>query len=101
MSTYELDTLIQLTGTFTAADGVTLVDPTDVFLFLRTPNGLVTQYTTSTTPAITRVSVGVYQIELETTQAGPWIYKWQGTGAVEVTTPDVYITVLPSAVLPG
>lgn len=100
MNRYQLDTLIQLTGTFTAADGFTPVDPTSVFLFVKTPDGVISAYSTSSSPAIAKASDGVYQIELATTQSGPWIYKWQGVGDVTVTTPDVYFTVAASVLVP-
>lgn len=99
VNTYQLDTLIQLGNTFTEADGVTVIDPTAVLLFITTPNGVETEYTSATTPAITRVSEGIYSLQIQTTQAGPWIYNWQGTGAVEITTGDQYFQVSQSAVL--
>ena len=101
VNTYQLDTLIQLTGTFTGTDGVTPVDPTTVLLFVQTPDGIVTEYTSGTTPAITKVSTGVYQFQIQVTQSGPWVYKWQGTGAVVITSPDVYFAVAQSAAISG
>lgn len=97
MNTYQLETVIEITGNFFAADGVTPVDPSAVYLFVRTPDGIITEYSGG---QITQVSMGVYSFSLETTQAGPYIYKWQGTGAVEITSPDVYFTVAQSALEP-
>lgn len=101
MNTYQLDTLIQLDTTFTQSDGVTVIDPTTVLLFIQTPDGVVAEYTTSTTPGIMKVSTGIYYLQIEVSQSGPWIYKWQGTGAVNITSPDVYFQVNQSAVLSG
>lgn len=99
MNTYNLDTLIQLGNTFTEADGVTVIDPTTVLLFITTPDGAETEYTSTTAPAVMRVSEGVYSLQIQTTQAGPWIYNWQGTGTVEITTGDQYFQVNQSATL--
>ena len=97
MSTYQFDTLVKLTTTFTEKDGVTPVDPTTVTLYIKTPDGTVTAYTGG---EITRVSTGVYTYEITTSQVGRWIYKWQGTGACEITSPDVFLVVAGSNAMP-
>jgi hypothetical protein len=98
VNVYQLDTTIQLNTTFYQSDGVTPVDPSAVNLYIRDPTGAVTEYTGG---SITRVDVGVYTFALEPSMSGIWIYKWQGTGAVEITSPDVYFEVEPSAALTG
>jgi hypothetical protein len=99
LNTYQIDTLVQLSTTFTAADGVTPIDPDTALLFIQTPAGIVSEYTATSTPPVVRESTGSYQLQILVDQPGPWIYKWQGTGDVEITSPDVYFMVAQSAVL--
>ena len=98
---YQLDTTVQLNGTFTEADGVTLVDPTTVTIAVQDPTGVITEYTVVTTPAVVRVSTGIYYLQIEPTISGVWIYKWQGAGVLNVTSPDTYFTVQPSVLIAG
>jgi hypothetical protein len=93
VNTYQIDTLVQLQTTFTSADGVTLVDPETVTLYAQTPDGVVAEYTPN------RVSVGLYQYAIRVNQFGPWVYKWQGAGVVEVTSADVYFVVAESVLI--
>lgn len=97
MNVYDLDTLIELTGTFTTSAGAP-INPTTVTLRLRTPDGIVTTYTGA---QLGNPAVGVFTLDFQATQSGPHIYKWQGAGNVEITNPDAYFSVNPSAVLAG
>lgn len=90
---YQLDTLVELQATFTGAGAP--ADPGYVTIFIKTPDGVVNEYEAS------RIGVGVYEFQIVTDQSGPWIYKWEGTLPVEVTSPDVYCIVQASAVLVG
>ncbi len=47
-----------------------------VVLTLTAPDG------TATTPAVTHAATGVYQVTVVPDATGPWIYRWQVTGAV-------------------
>ncbi len=98
MNTYDLDTTVLITTGFTMTDNVTPIDPTAVFLFIQSPDGIVTSYTGG---QIDHPSTGNFTMELQTDQSGPYIYKWQGTGAVDITSPDQYFLVQKSAVLVG
>lgn len=92
MNNYQLDSEVELSGTFTSVEDGSLLDPTEITLFVKSPNGIVNSYTTG----IQRVSMGIYTYDIVVDQAGPWIYKWQGKGNVEVTTSDTYFQVVPS-----
>lgn len=92
MNSYQLNTLIQLQATFKGANGV-VADPTAVSVSIRTPDDVINDYSP------TRVSVGVYTYDVLLNQPGPWIYNWQGTGVVEITSGDVYLQVQRSAIL--
>lgn len=88
MNTYDIDTLVTLTTTFTLSDGVTPVDPDTVTLYIRDPDGLIIE------PSATRISAGNYSADVLLSKAGAWIYKFRGTGTVEITSPDVNMLVL-------
>jgi hypothetical protein len=95
---YKLDTLIELSSAFTLNDGVTPVDPTVVTLRVLTPDGVETIYDQN---ALTRIGVGVWTFDLITTQSGPYIYNWQGSGNIDVTSGDTYFSVAQSATIAG
>lgn len=97
MNLYDIDTLMQLSVTFIDLSGAP-VDPTVVNLFLLDPNGNSTELTGG---AIAHDGTGLFHYQM-TPQAnvpagessvGVWTYKWQGTGAAEITSPDTYFRV--------
>lgn len=88
---YELNTLVRMWAAFTDLSGVP-ADPTAVLIFLRHPDG------TQSSPPITRAGVGSYYADMETSAPGTWIYKWQGTGTIEVMSPDTKIVVKPTSI---
>ena len=93
---YDFDTLITITGTFVAADGVTPVDPSTVTLYVRSPDGVRAQYTGG---ALLKVSTGVYSYQVLASQTGRWSYKWVGSGSYAVSSPDVWFSVNQSTTL--
>jgi hypothetical protein len=97
-NTYEIDTTIELMGTFANALTGAAVDPTDVTLFIRDPEGDITQHANG---QLTRVGVGVYTFLITVSVHGVWTYKWQGTGAVVVTSPDTALNVNQSIFISG
>jgi hypothetical protein len=78
MNTYDIASLVQLTGTFKNAAG-TLTDPSAVTCTVRDPAGAVT------TPAASRASAGVWTATVDLTGATPgvWNYRFSGTGTVQ------------------
>lgn len=68
-------TELNLIGTFTDANGV-LVDPTEVLLNIKDPNGTVSQVTT------TRTSVGVYTAPFVFSIIGTYAIQYLGNGNV-------------------
>lgn len=99
--TYQIDTLLMLSANFFAAGGVIPADPGAVTLIIQDPTGANTTYTNASSPAIVKVSTGVYTFEFAPAKSGQWIYKWQGASPVEVTSPDTYFTVAQSALIAG
>lgn len=98
MNTYDIDTDVLVSSAFTQADGVTPVDPTTVTLIYLDPNG---KKTTVAMGDLTKLSTGVFTSTINANVSGVWLYKFQGTGNVEVTTPDTPFQVNPSQLLPG
>jgi hypothetical protein len=100
MERYEIDTLVNLQATFTLADGVTPADPTTVTVYVRNPAGTLLTYTYAAGD-VTRTSAGSYAYSLYCAASGKWSYKWQGAGAIEVTSPDTAFQVNRSTLIPG
>lgn len=80
---YQIDTEVQLLGTFANATTGAPADPTTVTLYLEDPSGTVT-----TPTSIIKVSVGNYAYAFTPSGPGWWTYKWQGVGAVVATSKD-------------
>ena len=87
-NTYEIDTEVEFGATFTVEGTGVPIDPTTVVLFVKSPDGVTSTYT-----GLTRTGVGVYAFDLTLDQSGTYVYKWQGKGSVEVTSPDTYLRV--------
>jgi hypothetical protein len=100
MGTYDIDTTIQLTGTFANALTGQLADPTTITLYVQPPEGPPQQYVYGSS-AIVRTAQGTYAFILTPSESGIWTYKWQGTGAVSVTSPDTTFTVRQSQLISG
>ena len=83
MNVYPVQGTVRLTVTFTdpLANNAP-VDPTAVVLTLTLPDQ------TQQTPAPVRDGVGAYHCDTTVSQAGVWIYSWQGTGAVIASSGD-------------
>lgn len=96
MNTYQLDEAVVLGASFGNATGAP-TNPTTTTLYVQTPDGVVANLTGNVTLA--NPSAGNFTTTLITDQAGPWIYKWAGTGTVEITSPDQYFQVNQSALI--
>lgn len=77
-NSYDIGSLVQVTGTFKNASGV-LTDPSTVVCTVEDPAGNVT------TPATTKQSTGIWyaQIDLTGAVAGLWWYRFAGTGTCQ------------------
>lgn len=80
-SEYEVGTEVRLTVTFRNFEGV-VTDPTAVALQIKEPDGVLTAYAYPPAGTITKVSAGVYAAQVLLDKSGPWLYRWEGTGAV-------------------
>jgi hypothetical protein len=99
MGTYDIDTQIQIVGSFASLITGLPADPTIVTLYIMDPDG---NEMTQTFPGnLTKTDIGSYSWAFNVTISGDWTYKWQGVGAVIVTSPDTKFTVRPSVFIPG
>lgn len=94
MNKYQLDTVIQLTGTFYNVALNQLADPTMVVVIIEDPQGNVTVNDSG----VGHPSLGVYTFDFVPSGPGIWLYKWQGTGLVIATSKDTRFVVQKSYV---
>ena len=84
-NSYDRGDLVRLRAEFKNAAG-TLTNPTAVVLRVKDPAGAVT------TPVTTTGAAGVYEHDLSLTLEGTWIYRFEGTGAVQAAEEgEVYV----------
>lgn len=69
----------RITETFTDFDGE-LTDPDSISCNVRTPSGVTTTYSYPSTQ-LSKISKGIYALDLPLTEAGDYRFKWNGTGA--------------------
>lgn len=72
---YLIGNRVRLSAAFTDING-TASDPTVASLTVKAPDG------TTTTPSPTKDSVGNYHADIDVGMAGPWAYRWAGSGAL-------------------
>ena len=99
MANYEIDTLVRLSVTFTTVIGNMQTDPSDVTIYIKPPGASVTLYTYSGSQ-VAKDTTGMYHYDLLVNAIGSWAYKWQATGAVVVTSPDVLLVCNPTLFVP-
>lgn len=76
-NTYSIGDLVQITATFTDVDTGDLINPTTVTFTVRAPDG------TQTTPSASNTSTGIYQAQIDITEAGIWRWRATGTGSAQ------------------
>lgn len=78
---YGEQNVLIFSATFTIQSTGALVDPTSVAFGYRVNGGSITKYVYGTDVALTRKSLGVYQVQIDTTnKPGTWVWEWQSTG---------------------
>jgi hypothetical protein len=98
---WPIQTLVTLTAKFTALDTGQPIDPSVVTLRVLSPNGTPIEYSYLTDPQLVRDDVGQYHANVVTSQSGLWLYKWQGSGTILVTSADRRFFVDPSELISG
>jgi hypothetical protein len=99
MATYEIDTLVRVSVAFTTVSGGVPTDPTDIKLYVKPPTGSVQTFTYLLSQVV-KDTTGMYHYDLTVNAIGVWIYKWQGIGAVVVTSPDQTLQCNSTAFVP-
>lgn len=79
---YFKDSAVRVSCTFTV--NAVNTDPSTVTLKVKTPAGVTSAYTYALSQ-VTRSAAGVYYKDIETTEAGLWRYRWEGTGTCQAT----------------
>ena len=85
---------IRLSGTFTV--GGSLTDPTTVSLILRDPSGNEGTYTAAG-GQVSSDATGIHYMDHTVDEAGIWMYKWIGTGAV-IAVKESFFAVVDSII---
>ena len=93
---YEPLTEVRLTGDFFIDCTDIPADPTEVVVYVISPLGVQTSYSYAAGDVV-RDGVGKYHYDLLTSDAGTWLYKWQGLGAIVVMSRDVKLVVRKSS----
>jgi hypothetical protein len=99
MSRHHVGDLVTLQATFTTLDGVN-ADPTTIAVCVRDPGGTITTYTYAGNE-VTKAATGVFRYGLSIIVSGVWVYRWVGTGSVQVASADQTITVEATVLCEG
>jgi hypothetical protein len=99
MKSYPVGSEIELLATFTLPIVGTRVDPTEVHLQVRNPQGVV-GWAKFSSGAVSRRGVGEFFVKQLLNLPGDWSYRFTGTGAYRGTTGDVIVKVDPSQFVP-
>lgn len=91
--TYGINTLVRVTATFKNAAGA-LADPDTVTINIQSPSGA------HTAPTTTRLFLGIWYVDVLANEEGRWVYNAEGTGAVQVSTPDAYFDIAETVFYP-
>lgn len=78
-TTWDVNDSVRLKNTVTDASGA-LIDPSTVKLRVVASDGTtITNYTIGGSPAIVRLSLGVYYADIPVAMVGTWHYRWETT----------------------
>jgi hypothetical protein len=89
VNTYQQGQLVEVGVTFTEADGTTKIDPDEVYLLVRTPNGALSTYEYGVDAIVVRSGVGDYFGRIDANEPSVpdsenpddnWSYEWKSTG---------------------
>lgn len=81
---FDYGEVVRARNTYTDPDTGDLTDPATVTVVVRKPDSTTTTFTFGVDAALTKVSVGVYQILIPLDQTGTFKWKWTGTATNKV-----------------
>jgi len=84
---YDIGDEVRVMGNFTAEDGITPADPTDVECRVRRPDGTIADYNGT---QVIRDAEGGYHVDVVIDQWGTWFYRWVGTGALNAAGEETF-----------
>jgi hypothetical protein len=96
---YDIQDIAQLQANFTDITGSVPTDPTAVICFVKTPDGIVQEFTYAS-GAVVRVTTGIYTYNFAISQSGIHLYRFTGTGAC-IAGREQSFTVSPSKIISG
>jgi hypothetical protein len=77
-SHYEVGDLVRTSCEFTQSG--TAIDPDDVYVHVRSPDGQVSRLRYSVDVDVAKDSTGNYHYDVSATMPGWWYYYWKSTG---------------------
>lgn len=86
---YTVGTTVRLAATF-QVDGVN-VDPTTVTFKSQAPDKVLTTYVFGIDAELVQDAVGQYHVDFNITQSAHYLYRWEGTGAAQVTAENSFV----------
>ena len=79
MNTYNKGDVVRVKGSFLDPDDNPL-DPDVIYLQVKTPAGVVTNYTYGIGATVVKESTGVYYADINANASGVWRYRYYSTG---------------------
>jgi hypothetical protein len=87
---YDIGDLVRIATDPVFSVGGTATDPTAVSLQVRTPTGVVTEYTYAL-GQVTKAATGSYYADVSATADGVWYWRWEGTGAAMAAAEGCFV----------
>ncbi len=81
---FPIGNVIRSDNTFRDSNG-DLADPTTVSLKFESPAGVITTYVFGTDAELTKVSTGVYRVDISASESGFYHLRWLSTGTGEAS----------------
>lgn len=87
---YNLGALVHLTGEFTDTLTGDDVDPSQVSLSIRNPDGEITTYTYGDDSEMIQDSAGHYSADITVDLVGEWYYRWWSSGTGQASKEGMF-----------
>lgn len=87
---YLIGRQLRFTADVTVVATGVLVDPANLTLSLRSPAGLLIEYTFPGDPEVVHDGVGEFHCDYTPAESGTWNYRYSCTGAIEDAAEDKF-----------